>query len=222
MAVAAVGAVEVLVEALGPPEVIYAAGLAVIPACLATCGGRFELCNTWERLRANRLLVRAMLGELPAAGPSLAKRCCIADRELTRLLEQPETNRVHIYQPNGFRRTTGDEAGGSPVACVFTRTSPADAIENALAEAAEQGLSPVLIATGQTAVGQARARSLCAAANEEGIDVVWLPLPDRGGPPLVSYLLPATGAVERQIDLGRRAARSLLGSLAARPTVSRH
>ena len=219
VALASVGLVEVLVEALPRPRSVFAAGPATIAALLTREPDAFAVRTKFEQLRAGRFLARAILLELPIAGSMFAERCPWAEPQMAALAKRGGCGRPELYvfvPTTGYQAFTGEEqaeeAAAGMTAALFSPLDEIAAIGAALAAVVERGYSHVLVIASPAIAAAPRFEQLRTRAEKDGCRVSLL-LVDPGDPiPPYHYLLPLWGTVERQIERGRTAAQAWIGS----------
>lgn len=214
VALAEVGVVEVLVEELQAPRSVYGAGLAAVAGLLARERSAFDVRTAFEELRADRLIPRALLPELPIVGQAAAHRCPWAESRITRLATR-EAGRPDLYVFAGerFVATTADGRGkveANPAAALFVPVDELAALDAALIATVERRFARVLIIASAATLREPACRETIARAGEAGCQVTLLPVEVGRQVPPHHYLLPIWGTVERLVERGRIAARTWL------------
>lgn len=222
------GIAERLLERLGPPRIAYGCGIGTVNAVLAAAGKSTELREGWEALRAMHFLTDIALTSLPVVGTSFAAssrrhRLLMALPEARPALDPDATTTVILIGDDGLLRPLAAAGPADLDARVATaleqRRLDSTQVARAIRDAVARRVARVILVgigdgddTGALSAEVARARA-------QRVEVVSLPYLPTAPPGWLDFMLPATGAVDRTIRDGRRAADRWLADQSA-PGVS--
>ncbi len=220
-AVCLTGVLDILLERLERPQLVYGSGPAALAALLASADDAFAARTAWEALRADHLLARAMLARLPLLGGVLAERCLWARSSLTRLTNSsrgPGTG-LQLYAQQHYL-TVDAELGATAVSklierALFFPNDAAGSVTDALYDAAQRGMSEVLVFAPSVLDAEAPCGQIALQVRSKGTSTLFAPLDMPTDPGPLPYLLPAMGTLERMLERGRGSASAWLAELAA-------
>ncbi len=222
-----IGAIETLLANAPAPAVVYAAGFSTVAGLLLSSGGGVTaMRRRWEALRARHLLFSAALGRVPVLGSTLGATALMT-RQLTGLsdvLHLPGSANgavpgvtpvaIELMGAAGFEEVvpaTATVSRNSLLAQALTWVDAGgESVALAIERAARRGVTEIVVIgpdEGAAAVAQAAAHQMSDTTCRISI----LPWPAREPLGLLDVLLPGSGAVERRILEGQRAAHHWLG-----------